>query len=99
MRLFPPYIQNWRLLRQAVNEVGSECEKWHYEVLDRPAEWQPSLVRIIGGQQVTFTIDCWEKRPNGDLFISIDADGLSTLAGVKPTYQFAKRIDGSVYYP
>ena len=57
------------------------------------------MVRIIDGQQVTFTIDCWEKKPNGDLIISIDSRGLSTLCGVKPSYQFAKRIDGSVYYP
>src|SRR5262245_28627513 len=99
MRFFPPYIRNWRLLRQAVNEVGAECEKWSYDALDRPAEWQPSLVRIIGGREITFTIDCWNKRPNGDLIISVDPDGLSTLAGVKPSYQFAKRTDGTVYYP
>ena len=97
--LFPGYVQNWRLLRRAVDEVGAECEKWPYDVLDRPAEWQPSLVRIIDGRQATFTIDCWEKKVNGDLIISIDANGLPTLAGVKPSYQFAKRADGTVYYP
>jgi hypothetical protein len=98
-RIFPGYVQNWHLLRTAVDEVGAECEKWRYDVLDRPAEMQPTLVRLINGREVTFSIDCWEKRPNGDLIISIDANGLSTLAGVKPTYQFAKRTDGTVYYP
>jgi hypothetical protein len=98
-RIFPGYVRNWRLLREAVNEVGAECEKWPYDVLDRPAEWQPTLIRIIAGRQVSFTVDCREKKPSGDLVISIDADGLRTLAGVKPSYQFAKRRDGTVYYP
>jgi hypothetical protein len=31
--------------------------------------------------------------------VSIDSYGLPTLAGVKPSYQFVKRPDGSVYYP
>jgi hypothetical protein len=93
------YTRNWQLLRQAVDEVGAECEKWPYEVLDQPAEHQPMLVRNLDDNEVTFTIDCWEKRLNGDLVISIDARGLATLAGMKPSYQFAKRPDGSVYYP
>jgi hypothetical protein len=98
-RIFPGYVRNWRLLRRAINEVGAECEAWRYEVLDRPAQMQPTLVRIIDGREATFTIDCWEKKPNGDLIVSIDAEGLATLGGVKPSYQFAKRADGSVYYP
>jgi hypothetical protein len=98
-QLFPGYVRNWRKLRQVVNEVGAECEQWTYAELDRPAEQQPLVERTIAGRQVSFTIDCWDKRPNGDLIISIDAHGLPTLAGVKPAYQFAKRVDGSVYYP
>jgi hypothetical protein len=49
--------------------------------------------------ELQFWIDRWQKAPNGDLTICIDAKGLPTLLGVKPSYQFAKRADGSVYYP
>ncbi len=86
-------------MREAVNEFGAECENWPYADLDRDAEEQPLLERTVNGRDVWFTIDCWEKKPNGDLVICIDADGLPTLAGVKPSYGFVKRVDGSVYYP
>lgn len=98
-QLFPGYSRNWYVLRDALNDVGAECEKWSYDQLDRCAEEQPLLEREVEGATVCFTIDRWDKRPNGDLVISIDADGLLTLGGVKPSYQFAKRVDGSVYYP
>lgn len=98
-QLFPGYARNWYVLRDALNDVGAECENWSYEQLDRCAEEQPTLERKVEGATVHFTIDRWDKRPNGDLVISIDVGGLPTLGGVKPSYQFAKRVDGSVYYP
>lgn len=99
LTFFQTYIHNWRLLRAAVNAVGAECENWPYEKLDREAEEQGPVERMIDDRSVTFTIDRWEKKSNGDLIISIDADGLPTIAGVKPSYQFVKRVDGTVYYP
>ena len=98
-QLFPRYAKNAQVLREAVNAIGAECEKWNYDELDRAAEEQPLMERPIDGGTAQFNIDCWEKKRNGDLFICIDADGLPTLMGVKPSYVFAKRIDGTVYYP
>jgi hypothetical protein len=93
------YQDNWRTLRQAVHAVGAELEQWPYDALDRNAEDQPVIRRQHGEAELQFWIDRWQKAPNGDLTICIDAKGLPTLLGVKPSYQFAKRADGSVYYP
>ena len=99
LSLFRRYVENWRTLRQAVNVLGAECETWSYEQLDRDASEQPVLERSVDGKLLRFQLDRWQKAASGDLILCIDADGLPTLAGVKPTYQFAKRPDGSVYYP
>jgi hypothetical protein len=93
------YRENWRILRRAVHALGSECEGWEYGRLDKAAEEQPAIERTCEGRKVRFQIDCWDKKTNGDLLMCIDAFGLPTLLGVKPTYQFAKRMDGSTYYP
>jgi hypothetical protein len=93
------FSDNWRALRQAVNTVGAEVEQWSYEALDRDAENQPVIRRILGGDELEFWTDRWRKAPNNDLTICIDAKGLPTWLGVKPSYQFAKRPDGSIYYP
>ena len=93
------YLENWRILRQAVNVIGAECEDWSYERLDKDATEQPVLERSVNGKLLSFQLDRWEMNDDGDLIICIDSDGLSTLAGVKPTYHFAKRQNGAVYYP
>jgi hypothetical protein len=98
-RWLSTYRENWRILRRAVNALGSECEGWEYDRLDKAAEEQPAIERTCEGRKISFQIDCWDKKSNGDLWMCIDAFGLPTLLGVKPTYQFAKRIDGSTYYP
>ena len=92
------YKDNWRTLRQAVNAVGPEIEQCSYQALDRDAEDQTVIRRQLGGTELQFWIDRWQKAPNGDLTICIDAKGLPTFLGVKPSYQFAKRPDGSIYY-
>src|SRR3954447_13914851 len=99
IKLFTRYRKNWRTLRRAVNEFGEECENWCYEELDRYATKIPVVVRIVDGAKIEFGIELWEKKANGDLRISITADGLPTMLGVKPAYDFVKRMDGAVYYP
>ena len=93
------YLQNWHTLRREVNAVGAELEQWPYEALDQDAEDQPVIHRHLQGTELSFHVDRWKKAASGDLTICIDVKGLPTLLGVKPSYQFAKRTDGSVYYP
>jgi hypothetical protein len=99
LRLLRTYLENWRILRRAVHALGSDCEAWEYDRLDKAAEEQPAIERTCEGHTIGFQIDCWDKKANGDLILCIDAFGLPTLLGFKPTYQFAKRMDGSTYYP
>jgi hypothetical protein len=93
------YRSNWRILRQAVNEFGKACEKWSYEELDRDASEIPATEQILNGAKLEFGIERWDKKENGDLRISVTVGGLPTLLGAKPAYEFAKRRDGSIYYP
>jgi hypothetical protein len=97
--LLQHYQSNWTLLRSVLDWVGAEVEQWSYDTLDRSAEEQPPIERIIKGLPVYFQIDCYDKLPDGDLAISIDAHGgPPTLFEIKPSYRFFKRRDGSVYY-
>jgi hypothetical protein len=93
------YRSNWALLRAETDRVGAEVERWSYEALDRAAEEQPPIERIVGGVPARFQVDCYDTLPNGDLAICVDASGgPPTLFGVKPSYRFFKRRDGTVYY-
>ena len=93
------YRINWALLRTETDRVGEEVERWTYEVLDRVGEPPPPIERDVGGVSASFQIDCYDTLPNGDLAICVDAwGGPPTLFGVKPSYRFFKRRDGTVYY-
>lgn len=90
---------NWALLRAATNEVGAEVEGWPYAALRRRAEEQPPIARVVDGCPAAFQVDCIGTAPDGELHISIDArGGPPTLPGVKSSYVFYKRPDGTVHY-
>jgi hypothetical protein len=90
---------NWALLRAETDRIGAEIEQWSYEALDRAAEEQLPIEKNVGEWVVHFQVDCYDKLPNGELAICVDAHGgPPTLLGVKPSYRFFKRRDGSVYY-
>lgn len=98
-RFLSRYRANWAILRTETNAIGAEIEQWSYDALNRPAEEQPLIERTVAGVLTRFQIDCYATLENGDLAISIDAHGgPPTLLGVKPSYHFYKRLDGSVYY-
>ena len=89
--------RNWELLRAATDAVGAEVERWSYAELDRAAEQQPPVERVVGGHTVSFQVDCIGTGTDGELRISIDAHGgPPTLLGIKPSYVFRKRRDGTV---
>lgn len=89
---------NYEFLRAAGESVGREYEAKCYDELRRPAE-ELSTTRIIDGVEVFFSAEAYEVKPNGDVCFCVDVDArLPTLLGVKPSYQFVKRRDGSVYY-
>jgi len=88
---------NYRMLRAAVDREGKRLEAMSYETLRQMGD-KPSEPTLVDGRAVYFSAEVVDVRPNGDLFICIDADGLPTLWGVKPSYVFYKRPDGSIHY-
>ncbi len=95
----PPYRRNWALLRVATDEVGAMVEGWPYAALDRAAEHQPVIERLVAGRRAHFTVECIGGDSGGELHICVDAHGgPPTLLGVKPSYVFYKRPDGTVHY-
>jgi hypothetical protein len=98
-RLVNRYRDNWKLLREESNRVGAEVEHWPYEKLHRPAEEHPPIERMVAGVSARFQVDCYNVLAGGELAICVDAHGgPSTFLGIKPSYHFFKRRDGSVHY-
>ena len=89
---------NFALLRRAANEIGAEFESMSYAELQRPAE-ELSGERDFEGCRITYSAEMYRLDPNGDIAFCIDVSAkIPTLLGVKPSYQFHKRPDGTVYY-
>jgi hypothetical protein len=90
--------RNWAFLRAVANAIGAEYEAMSYEQLRQPAEVL-STERVIEGVRVSFSAEAYNRKRTGDLCVSVDVDAaLPTFLGVKPSYHFFKRPDGSVYY-
>lgn len=53
---------------------------------------------MIGDRKIYFSAEAYNIKPDGTLCFCIDAEGLPTLLGIKPSYHFYKRPDNSVYY-
>lgn len=90
---------NYALLRQVLDAEALKIEAMSYEALQQPAEVL-SFSRELNGQVYYFSLEAIQTLKNGDLEICIDigADDLPTKWGVKPSYHFYKRPDGSIYY-
>ena len=89
---------NYALLRRAANEIGAEFESMPYAELQRPAE-ELSGERDYEGCRVTYSGEMYRLDRNGDIAFCVDVSArIPTLLGIKPSYQFHKRLDGSVYY-
>jgi hypothetical protein len=90
--------QNRDFLRRVADEIGAEFETKSYEELrDRGAE-EFSSERIVDGITTTYSGEAYETLKNGDLTFCVDLDGLPAPWGIKSSYHFYKRPDGSVYY-
>ena len=100
LQLFPQtekLLENYEVLQHEVNKIGKVYEQKSYEELLLPAEQNSTEIRA-GDRTLYFSAEAYHIKPDRTLCFCIDADGLPTLWGVKPSYQFYKRRDGSVYY-
>jgi hypothetical protein len=92
------WTNNWRQLRRIADGLGAEFEALPYEELCGPSDGF-SGERTVDGVTVQYSVHVREIDPSGDAHVWIDVDApLSTWFGVKPSYQFVKRPDGSVHY-
>jgi hypothetical protein len=91
--------RNFAFLRRVGEIVGREYESMPYEALTKSAE-ELSTERVVDGVRLFFSAEAYQTKANGDLCFSIDVDArdLPTLLGVRPSYHFYKRPDGTVYY-
>ena len=89
--------QNYQTLWQELEKIGKDYEQKSYtEILSSPAK--TIIINLSEDQQISFSIDAYHVQKNGTLEVSIDADGLPTMLGIKPSYHFYKKPDGSIYY-
>lgn len=89
--------QNYEILQQEVQKLGLEYEQKSYEELLRSAE-DNLAVKIIDDHEITFSAEAYNRHKDGTICFCIDADGLPTFLGIKPSYHFYKRLDGSIHY-
>lgn len=90
--------RNYDILRQAVDNIGREYEQKSYEELLNHEKSKMLTVTTAAGLTLTFVAEAYHLQKDGTICFCIDADGLPTLFGIKPSYNFYKRPDGSVYY-
>ncbi|MEL4897442.1 hypothetical protein [Crocosphaera sp. Alani8] len=89
--------ENYQILWQEAEKIGREYEKRSYqEILS--SEAKTVIINLSDDQKITFSMDAYHIKKNGTVAVSIDADGLPTILGIKPSYHFYKKSDGSVYY-
>lgn len=89
--------QNYEILQREVQKLGLEYEQKSYDELLRPAE-DNFTVKIIDDYEITFSAEAYDRQKDGTIYFCIDADGLPTFLGIKPSYHFYKRPDGSIHY-
>ncbi len=89
--------ENYQILWQEVEKIGKEYEQKSYnKILSSPAK--TIIINLYEDQQISCSIDAYHVQKNGTVAVSIDADGLPTILGIKPSYHFYKKPDGSIYY-
>jgi hypothetical protein len=90
--------RNYEILQQEVDKIGREYEQKSYEELLGKTEPTILTVTTAAGVKLTFVAEAYHLQKDGTICYCIDTDGLPTILGIKPSYNFYKRPDGSVYY-
>ncbi|MGB5596183.1 MAG: hypothetical protein WBM32_00475 [Crocosphaera sp.] len=88
--------RSYQFLQQEVEKFGKVYEQKSYEEI-LYSEAKTVIVKSEKGE-ISCSIEAYHIQKNGTIAVSIDADGLPTIFGIKPSYHFYKRPDGLVYY-
>ena len=90
--------RNDHVLREVLNQEGMRIEALPYEALRDQAAEVLSFAKTLDGRELHFSLEAYAVKANGDLAVCVDISGLPRRWGIKPSYHFYKRMDGSVYY-
>jgi hypothetical protein len=89
--------RNWAIMRAAVDSVGAELESLSNDDLkellanDTAAH---EFEREFEGHRLRFTLqECDLDRKSEGFGYYVVCNGLATLGGIKPSYQFSKKLD------
>jgi hypothetical protein len=94
--MFSKYRNNFALLRRAAEFVGKQYEAKPYDELRGGAADESSGEFEFEGQRVGYSAYSYNMKMNGDVCFCVDVHSqLPTFFGIKPSYQFVKRPDGS----
>jgi hypothetical protein len=91
------FRRNYALLRRELARIAPDYEQKPYQDLLRPEE-ELSVTRRVNDDELYFSAQTLETLKDGTLYFCIDAMGLPTILGRKPSWYFYKRRDGSVYH-
>ncbi|MEA5533672.1 hypothetical protein [Crocosphaera sp. XPORK-15E] len=89
--------QNYQILQEEIDKIGKEYEQKSYEELLNSDE-KNIIITTADHLEISLSVEVYNVQKDGTICICIDADGLPTIFSIKPSYQFYKRPDGSVYY-
>lgn len=89
--------RNYQILKQEVEKFGQNYQEKSYQEILHFAD-QDVIIKSVDNSLRSCSIEVYHVQKDGTIEVSIDAYGLPTLFGFKPSYHFYKRQDGSVYY-
>lgn len=89
--------KNYQILKRELNDLAKSYENMSYEELLKSSE-ELSKSKTVNGKDICFAAEAYHVDDNGDIHFMIDAYGLKTKLFYKPSYQFKKRKDGSIYF-
>ncbi len=89
--------KNYQILKQEVEKFGKDYQKKSYEKISEFPD-QDVIIKSVNNSLISCSIEVYHLQKDGTIAVSIDAYGLPTMFGIKPSYHFYKRLDGSVHY-
>ena len=92
------YKANFALLQEIAQQIGKEYEKKPYQELHGGSADISEGELEVRGLKVSYSAYSFTVKKTGDVGFCIDVRAaLPTPFGVRPSYQFFKRPDGTVY--
>ena len=97
------FRRNYKLLEEELSATVPEFESISYGDLKQRMFGGTGGVtrveRVVEGKTLSVELALVEEGRDGGLLFAVDAKGLPTMFGGKPSWQFRKHPDGSISHP